>query len=166
MNYTTQMDAAKKGLTTKINVNLGISQDCANAEKELDKVRLALEMKTDAIMDLSNYGKTEHLRKQVIEMSTAMIGTVPMYDAIGFNDKELKDLTVDDFFRVVEKHGKDSVDFITVHAGMNLETAKVIRKNPRLTNIVSRGGSLLFEWMELNKKEHSRTTSYRYSARL
>ncbi|WP_026884077.1 phosphomethylpyrimidine synthase ThiC [Clostridium akagii] len=143
-----------EGLKTKINVNLGISQDCPNLEKELDKVRVALEMKTDAIMDLSNYGKTEHLRKQVIEMSTAMIGTVPMYDAIGFNDKELQDLTVDDFFRVVEKHGKDGVDFITVHAGMNLETAKVIKANPRLTNIVSRGGSLLFAWMELNKKEN------------
>jgi phosphomethylpyrimidine synthase len=64
-----------EGLKTKINVNLGISQDCPNLEKELDKVRVALEMKTDAIMDLSNYGKTEHLRKQVIEMSTAMIGT-------------------------------------------------------------------------------------------
>jgi phosphomethylpyrimidine synthase len=77
-----------------------------------------------------------------------------MYDAIGFNDKELKDLTVDDFFRVVEKHGKDGVDFITVHAGMNLETAKVIKANPRLTNIVSRGGSLLFAWMEINKREN------------
>ena len=143
-----------EGLKTKINVNLGISEDCPNLEKELDKVRVALEMKTDAIMDLSNYGKTEHLRKEVIEMSTAMIGTVPMYDAIGFNDKELQDLTVDDFFRVVEKHGKDGVDFITVHAGMNLETAKVIKANPRLTNIVSRGGSLLFAWMEINKKEN------------
>jgi phosphomethylpyrimidine synthase len=202
MNYTTQMDAAKKGiitdemkivakkenmdekellgliaegkvvipanknhkslnpegvgegLKTKINVNLGISQDCCNIEKELEKVKLAIEMKTDAIMDLSNYGKTELLRKDVIEMSTAMIGTVPMYDAIGFNDKQLKDLTVDDFFRVVEKHGQDGVDFVTVHAGLNRETARVIKENPRLTSIVSRGGSLLFAWMELNKEEN------------
>lgn len=202
MNYTTQMDAAKKGiitdemkivakkenmdekdllgliaegkvvipanknhkslnpegvgegLKTKINVNLGISQDCCNIEKELEKVKLAIEMKTDAIMDLSNYGKTELLRKDVIEMSTAMIGTVPMYDAIGFNNKQLKDLTVDDFFRVVEKHGKDGVDFVTIHAGLNRETARVIKENPRLTSIVSRGGSLLFAWMELNKEEN------------
>lgn len=143
-----------EGLKTKINVNLGISQDCCNIEKELEKVKLAIEMKTDAIMDLSNYGKTELLRKDVIEMSTAMIGTVPMYDAIGFNNKQLKDLTVDDFFRVVEKHGQDGVDFVTIHTGLNRETARVIKENPRLTSIVSRGGSLLFAWMELNKEEN------------
>ncbi|SMC22671.1 phosphomethylpyrimidine synthase [Clostridium acidisoli DSM 12555] len=143
-----------EGLKTKINVNLGISQDCCNIEKELEKVKLAIEMKTDAIMDLSNYGKTELLRKDVIGMSTAMIGTVPMYDAIGFNNKQLKDLTVDDFFRVVEKHGQDGVDFVTIHAGLNRETARVIKENPRLTSIVSRGGSLLFAWMELNKEEN------------
>lgn len=143
-----------QGLRTKINVNLGISKDCCNMEKELEKVKTALSMKVEAIMDLSNYGKTEHLRRKIVDMSTAMLGTVPIYDAIGFYEKELKDITVDEFFRVVEKHGEDGVDFITIHAGLNRETAETFKRNPRLTNIVSRGGSLLFAWMELNKAEN------------
>lgn len=154
-NHTTlNPEGIGEGLRTKINVNLGISKDCSDIEKELEKVRVAVKMKAEAIMDLSNYGKTENLRKKVINTSTAMVGTVPMYDAIGFCDKELKDITVDDFFRVVEKHGENGVDFITVHAGMNRLAAKTIKNNERLTSIVSRGGSLLFAWMELNKREN------------
>ncbi|MDO4534562.1 MAG: phosphomethylpyrimidine synthase ThiC [Clostridium perfringens] len=202
MNYTTQIDAAKKGITTKemeivalkegmaleeirekvargvvvipanknhkslsaegigeglktkINVNLGISKDCCDYEKELQKVRIALEMKAEAIMDLSNYGKTEGMRKRIVEISTAMLGTVPMYDALGFHDKDLKDITVDEFFKVIEKHGEDGVDFITVHAGLNREAVETVKRNKRLTNVVSRGGSLLFAWMELNNCEN------------
>lgn len=142
------------GLKTKINVNLGISKDCCDYDKELEKVRVAIDMKAEAIMDLSNYGKTEGLRKNIVDMSSAMIGTVPMYDAIGFYDKELKDITVDEFFKVVEKHGEDGVDFITVHAGLNREAVETFKRNTRLTNIVSRGGSLLYAWMELNNAEN------------
>lgn len=202
MNYTTQMDAAKKGiitkemetvakkenrtpesirdllaqgkivipanknhkslsaegvgegLRTKINVNLGISKDCPECESELEKVRVALDMKAEAIMDLSNYGKTEGMRKKIVDMSTAMLGTVPMYDAVGFYDKELKDITAKEFLDVVEKHGKDGVDFVTIHAGLNRETVETVKRNRRLTHIVSRGGSLLFAWMELNNAEN------------
>lgn len=143
-----------KGLRTKINVNLGISKDCCNIEAELEKVKKAIEMKAEAIMDLSCFGKTQEFRQRLIHMSPAIIGTVPMYDAVGFYDKELKELTADDLFRVVETHAKDGVDFITIHAGMNRETAKIFKRNPRLTNIVSRGGSLLYAWMELNDKEN------------
>jgi len=110
-----------QGLKTKINVNLGISKDCDNIEQEMEKVRVALEMKAEAIMDLSNYGKTAKFREALVEASTAMIGTVPMYDAVGFYDKELKDITVDEFFKVVEKHAEDGVDFVTIHAGLNRE---------------------------------------------
>ena len=143
-----------EGLRTKINVNLGISKDCYDYEKELEKVRVALDMGAESIMDLSNYGKTEEMRKRIIEMSSAMVGTVPMYDALGFHDKDLKDIIVDEFFEVVERHGQDGVDFITVHAGLNREAVETVKRNKRLTNIVSRGGSLLFAWMELNNCEN------------
>lgn len=143
-----------QGLKTKINVNLGISKDCPECDRELEKVKVALEMKAEAIMDLSNYGKTEGMRKKIVDMSTAMLGTVPIYDAVGFYDKELKDITAKEFLDVVDKHGRDGVDFITIHAGLNRETAETIKRNKRLTHIVSRGGSLLFAWMELNNKEN------------
>lgn len=202
MNYTTQMDAAKKGLVTeemqrvaqkeqldveklrqliaagkvvipankrhskldpegvgeglrtKINVNLGISKDCCNLETEMTKVKKALELKAEAIMDLSSYGKTQEFRQRLVEISPAMLGTVPIYDAVGFYEKDLKDIQAEEFLQVVEKHAKDGIDFMTIHAGLNRATAERFKQNQRLTHIVSRGGSLLFTWMELNQKEN------------
>jgi phosphomethylpyrimidine synthase len=141
-------------LRTKINVNLGVSKDCCDIELELEKVKKAIDLKAEAIMDLSCYGKTQEFRRKLIEMSPIMIGTVPMYDAVGMLDKDLKDITVDEFFSVVERHAEDGVDFMTIHCGMNRQTAERVKRNKRLTNIVSRGGSLLFAWMELNNQEN------------
>lgn len=142
------------GLRTKINVNLGISKDCDDVDIEMDKVRYALDLKAEAIMDLSCFGKTREFRTKLVEISPAMIGTVPMYDAVGFYDKNLKDISVDEFFEVVETHSKDGVDFLTIHAGLNRATAEKIKRNDRLTSIVSRGGSLLYTWMMLNDAEN------------
>ncbi|MCT4598259.1 MAG: phosphomethylpyrimidine synthase ThiC [Vallitalea sp.] len=143
-----------EGLRTKINVNLGISKDSYDLDREIEKVQTAIDMNVESIMDLSNYGKTQEFRTKLIDMSPAMIGTVPVYDALGFYDKELKDISAKEFLDVVEKHGKDGVDFVTIHAGINKETASTFRRNPRLMNLVSRGGSLMFAWMQLNKKEN------------
>ena len=143
-----------QGLKTKINVNLGVSKDCCSLDDELKKAEKAIEMKAEAIMDLSSYGKTEEFRRRLIEMSTAMIGTVPVYDAVGFYEKDLESITSDEFIRVIEKHAREGVDFITIHAGINRETAQIFKRNKRLLNIVSRGGSLIYAWMELNNKEN------------
>lgn len=202
MNYTTQMDAARKGIVTeemksvsekeqmaigrvvellacgeviipanknhrsldpngigtgmrtKINVNLGISKDCCNIELELEKVKAALDLKAEAIMDLSCFGKTQEFRRRLIDMSPAMIGTVPIYDAVGLYDKDLKNISVDEFFKVVETHAEDGVDFVTIHAGLNRATAEKVSRNERITSIVSRGGSLLYSWMKMNDREN------------
>ncbi len=143
-----------QGLRTKINVNLGISKDCCDLDLEMDKVRLALALKAEAIMDLSCYGKTREFRRKLVEMSPAMIGTVPIYDAVGFYDKNIKDLTVDEIFEVVARHCADGVDFLTIHAGLNRSAADKIKRRERITNIVSRGGSLMFTWMQLNDREN------------
>ena len=151
------------GLRTKINVNLGVSKDCCDLDLELAKAHKAIELKAEAIMDLSCFGKTQTFRKMLIDSSTAMIGTVPMYDAVGLLDKDLKDISVDEFFKVVETHAEDGVDFMTIHCGMNKATAERVKRNKRLTNIVSRGGSLLFAWMEMN---HQENPFYEYFDRL
>ncbi|MCL2086659.1 MAG: phosphomethylpyrimidine synthase ThiC [Oscillospiraceae bacterium] len=143
-----------EGLRTKINVNLGVSGDCADYSKEFDKVKLSIELKAEAIMDLSNYGKTFEFRKQLIEHSPAMLGTVPIYDAIGYLEKELVNISAQDFLDVVELHARQGVDFMTIHAGINRKTISVFKESGRLMNIVSRGGSLLFAWMELTGREN------------
>lgn len=117
-----------EGLRTKINVNLGISKDCPSIEPEIEKVKKAIDLKAEAIMDLSSFGKTEEFRKKVVEISPAMIGTVPMYDAVGFYDRELKDITAKEFLDVVEKHAKDGVDFVTIHAGLTKVTCDTFKK--------------------------------------
>lgn len=142
------------GTKTKINVNLGISGDCNDYEMEFRKVRMALDFGAEAIMDLSNYGKTNTFRRQLIEMSPAMIGTVPMYDAIGYLDKDLLEISAMDFLKVVRAHAEEGVDFMTIHAGINRRTVEAFRREGRRMNIVSRGGSLLFAWMEMTGNEN------------
>ena len=143
-----------EGLSTKINVNLGVSGDIADAPMEWEKVETALRYGAHAIMDLSNCGKTHSFRKSLIDKSPAMIGTVPMYDAIGYLEKDLADITVDDFMRVVRAHCEDGVDFVTIHAGLNRRTIESFKESGRRMNIVSRGGSLIFAWMEMTGNEN------------
>ena len=142
------------GLRTKINVNLGISGDAKDYELEMNKVKMSVEMGAESIMDLSNYGKTHDFRKKLIDYSPAMIGTVPMYDAIGYLDKDLLDISADDFLRVVEAHAKEGVDFMTIHAGINRRAVEAFRREGRRMNIVSRGGPLLFAWMMMTGNEN------------
>ncbi len=142
------------GLRTKINVNLGVSGDAKDYELEMRKVDAALSFGAEAIMDLSNCGKTNAFRRALIEKSPAMIGTVPMYDAIGYLEKELTEITAEDFLRVVRAHAEEGVDFVTIHAGINRRAVEAFRRAGRRMNIVSRGGSLLFAWMEMTGNEN------------
>lgn len=135
-------------LSTKVNVNLGISGDMADLDVEWEKVLIAERYGADAIMDLSNSGKTAAFRERLIQHTPLMVGTVPLYDAIGYLEKPLVDITADDFLEVVRRHAEDGVDFVTIHAGVNRTTLSAFKRTGRLTNIVSRGGSLTFAWME------------------
>ena len=143
-----------EGLSTKVNVNLGISGDKADAAEEWKKVKIAEDFGADAIMDLSNSGKTRQFRQQLIDETPLMVGTVPMYDAIGYMEKPLVKLTKDDLFEVVRAHAEDGVDFMTIHCGINKSVIKTFKETGRLMNIVSRGGSLLFGWMEITGNEN------------
>ncbi|AJC92801.1 HMP-P synthase [Campylobacter subantarcticus LMG 24377] len=142
------------GLKTKVNVNLGVSNDCVDYSEEMKKVELAHKFNIEAIMDLSNYGKTSRFRDELITTSKAMIGTVPVYDAVGFLEKDLKDIKAKDFLDVVYHHAKSGVDFMTIHAGINSRAARVFKECDRITNIVSRGGSVLYAWMQMNDAEN------------
>ncbi len=155
VNHTSlNPEGVGNGLRTKVNVNLGISGDLIDYDVEFEKVKVALELGAEGIMDLSNSGKTRDFRQKLIQMSPAMIGTVPMYDAIGYLEKPLIDITVDDFLEVVRAHAEDGVDFVTIHAGMNRRVIDSFKETGRLMNIVSRGGSLIFAWMEATGNEN------------
>lgn len=131
-------------LRTKINVNLGTSRDCVDLDMELDKVNNAVKMGAEAIMDLSSFGDTRKFRKKLTTECPAIIGTVPIYDAVVYYHKALKDITAKEWLDIVRMHAEDGVDFMTIHCGINKATAKKFRADKRLMNIVSRGGSIIY----------------------
>ena len=141
-------------LKTKINVNLGTSRDCLDMQCEMAKVENAVKMGADAIMDLSSFGDTKVFRRKLTNECPATLGTVPIYDAIVYYNKPLKEITAKEWIDVVRMHAEDGVDFMTIHCGINRNTAKRFKEAKRLTNIVSRGGSLIFSWMELTGNEN------------
>ena len=156
--------AIGKGLRTKINANVGTSKDHTNVEEELAKVRAAIEAGADTIMDLSTGPAIGETRKTVIRASTVPVGTVPIYQAaVEMPEKKnrpMVEMTADDLFEVIERHGEDGVDFITVHCGVAQYSVERIKKEGRLLGVVSRGGAILVEWMHYNKKENPLFESY------
>ena len=141
-------------LRTKINVNLGTSRDCTDLEMEMEKVKSAVELGAEAIMDLSSFGDTQKFRRKLTKECPAVIGTVPIYDAVVYYHKALKEITAKEWIDIVRMHAEDGVDFMTIHCGINKETAGRFKRNKRLTNIVSRGGSIIFAWMEMTGEEN------------
>ncbi len=143
-----------KQLKTKINVNLGVSRDCRDLNVELDKVMDAVNLGAEAIMDLSSHGDTQPFRRKLTSECPAMIGTVPVYDAVIHYQRDLGTLSARDFIDVVRLHAEDGVDFVTLHCGINRKTIEEIKAGRRKMNIVSRGGSLVFAWMSMTGNEN------------
>ena len=141
-------------LKTKINVNLGVSKDVEDLDEELEKVNYAVKLGGDAIMDLSTHGDTKIFRRQLTSECPAMIGTVPIYDSVIYHKKDLGQLTAEDFLEVIRAHGEDGVDFVTLHCGLTRRTVEQLKRFGRTTNIVSRGGSLVFAWMSMTGNEN------------
>ncbi len=141
-------------LRTKINVNLGISRDCKDYNIEMKKVQSAIDLGTEAIMDLSSHGDTQPFRQKLTAECPAMIGTVPVYDSVIHYQRDLGTLSAKDFVDVVRLHAEDGVDFVTLHCGITRKTIDQIRGNERKMNIVSRGGSLVFAWMSMTGEEN------------
>jgi phosphomethylpyrimidine synthase len=150
--------AIGRGLRTKINANVGTSKDHSNLEEELEKVRVAIEAGVDTIMDLSTGPAIDETRKVILNTSTVPVGTVPIYQAAietpRKKNRPMVEMTADDLFQVIERHGEDGVDFITVHCGVTQNSVGKIKKEGRLMGVVSRGGSILVEWMDYNRKEN------------
>jgi phosphomethylpyrimidine synthase len=136
----------------KINANIGSSALASDIQGELDKVDMCLKYKADTIMDLSTGGDLDEIRKAVIAHSTVPIGTVPMYQIIADCGDDIKNLTIENMLKTIEKQAIQGVSYITIHAGFLLHTMPLIAK--RKMGIVSRGGSLMASWMMHYHKEN------------
>ncbi len=149
--------AIGKGLKTKINVNIGTSGDHVDLDVELEKVVVAEKAGSDAIMDLSTGGDLGRIRREIMNRTSLVVGTVPIYQVATkmlANRKAIVEMTADDMFDAIEENGKDGVDFITVHCGVTQRSVGCIKEEGRVLGIVSRGGSMLERWMRYNEKEN------------
>lgn len=149
--------AIGKGLRVKVNANIGTSPDQASIRLELKKLKAAIDAGTDAVMDLSTGGDIDKIRQEIIAHSSVVVGTVPIYQAAIYARKKKKSfvqLSPEEIFNVIERHLDDGVDFITVHCGITREAIDIIKRFPRLAGVVSRGGSMILEWMSYNNAEN------------
>ena len=156
-NFNNPPVAIGKGLKTKVNANIGTSADSCSLEEELHKVEVCIKAGADTLMDLSTGGDIDSIRREIRAASTIPLGTVPIYQAMCEALKQKKkpiDIDSERLFEIIESQSADGVDFITVHCGITLETVSVLKRNPRLVGVVSRGGSLLVKWITANNREN------------
>lgn len=146
-----------KGLKTKINANIGTSKDSSNIAGELKKMAEAVKLGADAIMDLSTGAHMEETRRRILAGSKVPVGTVPIYEIVVKGLKKrgsIAAITPDDMFDCLEGQAKEGVDFFTIHAGVTRKAITILKENPRILDIVSRGGAFLAEWIISNNREN------------
>jgi len=145
-----------KGLRVKINANIGASPKDSSVERELEKLRAAVHHGADAVMDLSLGEDIEAVRAPILAASPVMVGTVPVYETVyrlARAGRRLEEMTIDDFLETVRSQAEQGVDFMTIHAGVNLQALSALESSGRRLGVVSRGGSMLVRWMRHNRKE-------------
>jgi phosphomethylpyrimidine synthase len=135
----------------KINANIGNSAVTSNIEEELEKLHVAVHLGADTVMDLSTGGDIDRIRQAIIDASPVPIGTVPIYQGVQ-QVKDPRDVTPQMMLDLVEHQAREGVDYMTIHAGVLLEYVPLTRN--RITGIVSRGGSLMAEWMIAHHRQN------------
>jgi phosphomethylpyrimidine synthase len=157
INHSFRPRGIGKGLRTKINANIGSSTDHSDINEELEKLKVTLELGADSVMDLSTGEDLDRIRKELISNCDIIFGTVPIYQVISeltAEDRSLEEMDPDRLFEVIESHGEDGVDFITVHCGVTTESLARIDEEGRIGGIVSRGGAILSNWITANEREN------------
>ncbi|OGR04049.1 MAG: phosphomethylpyrimidine synthase [Deltaproteobacteria bacterium RIFOXYD12_FULL_50_9] len=153
-----KITAIGKGVSTKINANIGSSKDYPEVENELQKLCIAIKAGADAVMDLSMGGDISNVRREILKSCTVPLGTVPIYQAVAETverrKKQIHEVTIDQMFKTIEEQAVDGVDFMTIHCGITKNTLAKVQGHERIMGVVSRGGSFLIEWMSRNNKEN------------
>lgn len=149
--------AIGRGLSTKVNANIGTSASHVNIPEELEKLRVSVGAGADAVMDLSTGGDIDGILSSIIASSPIMVGTVPIYRSISAlfsRNLSTADLDESQLFADIEHEAKMGVDFMTVHCGITKNTIAALNSCNRTMGIVSRGGSLIAEWMKATGLEN------------
>ncbi|MBQ6350972.1 MAG: phosphomethylpyrimidine synthase [Methanobrevibacter sp.] len=153
------------GLRTKVNATVGTSTDIVNFDEEVLKAQIAIDNGADCLMELSIGGDLNVIRNRVLDMSPLPVGSVPVYQAAIESirrDGSVIYMTEDDLFNTIEKQAKDGIDFMAVHSSINIETLTRLKRQGRVTGLVSRGGSFMSGWIVENEKENPLYENFDY----
>ncbi len=156
-NHNFPVRGIGKGLTTKINANIGTSEKHCNFNEEIEKMRVAIKYGADAVMDLSTGGNLHKILQHIISESSVMIGTVPIYSVatrLLSEGKKIAQLDPEEIFSEIDTQAKMGVDFMTLHCGVTKYSLSFLDNDERVCGIVSRGGALLKRWMVDNNMEN------------
>jgi len=149
--------AVGKGLSTKVNANIGISTDKSSITEEVKKLNVAIAHGADAVMDLSVGAQLRQARQVVLKNSTVPVGTVPIYEiAVNSGCKSNDPLAFNhlDMLEVLESQAKEGVDFFTIHCGVTKKSLSALKRSNRVLGIVSRGGAILAKWIQNTGREN------------
>jgi phosphomethylpyrimidine synthase len=152
-----------QGLRTKVNANIGTSEAYPDMIRELRKLQRAIEAGADTVMDLSTGGDIRACRRQILAHSEPPVGTVPLYQVAVEAQQRRGSMVAfdgDELFEVIEEHARDGVDFFTVHCGVTYDVVERLRREGRVTDIVSRGGALMVGWMLHHQRENPLYAEY------
>ena len=153
------------GLRTKVNATVGTSTDIVNFDEEVLKAQIAIDNGADCLMELSIGGDLDVIRRRVLDMSPLPVGSVPVYQAAIESIREHGSVIYmdeDDLFNTIEKQAKDGIDFMAVHSSINIETLTRLKRQGRVTGLVSRGGSFMSGWIVENEKENPLYSNFDY----
>lgn len=141
-----------RNFLVKINANIGNSAIVSDIDQEVDKAVWACRWGADTIMDLSTGKNIHETREWIIRNSPVPIGTVPIYQALEKVNGVPEDLTWEVFRDTLIEQAEQGVSYFTIHAGVLLRYIHLTA--PRVTGIVSRGGSIMAKWCLFHHQEN------------
>ncbi|HAV43185.1 TPA: phosphomethylpyrimidine synthase [bacterium] len=146
-----------EGLRVKVNANIGTSPKSLDLKREISKAKVAAAAGADTLMDLSTGGDLTSIRRAILQETDLPLGTVPVYQAAIEAIRQrgsLVDMTKEEILNAIRLHAEDGVDFVTLHCGITQETITRLKRQGRLMDLVSRGGTFLVEWMVYHRREN------------
>ena len=151
MNRGKRQVGIGKGLSTKVNVNIGTSTLKIAPDDEVEKAVIAEKYGADTITDLSMGGDITEIRGKIFGNTTLPITTVPIYQTAA--EKGLGNMTLDDILRNLKRQAEEGVSSFVLHSIDN-KTLGMLKKKKRIMGVVSKGGSITSAYMIINNCEN------------
>ncbi|MDR1526017.1 MAG: phosphomethylpyrimidine synthase ThiC [Tannerella sp.] len=136
----------------KINTNIGNSSLMSGIDEEVEKAIWSCKWGGDTIMDLSTGRCIHETREWIIRNSPVPVGTVPLYQTLEKLNGKIEDLDWEIYRDTLIEQCEQGVDYFTIHAGLLCSHLPLLKG--RTTGIVSRGGSIIANWMAKRGKEN------------